>query len=103
MTDCNELQKKSASPIEEFFLLQRAARICWWRWRSEEKRLRNKCVVHPFDLHMRELSFLHSAWRETRQEAGLTHIYDELPPGAKRAYLRVAWKKCQKYLRAQAQ
>jgi hypothetical protein len=98
MADGNEIQQKSNSLTEELFLLQRAARCCWWRWRSEEKRLRNKGVVNTFELHLRELHFLSRAWREVRQDAGLTHIYQELPPAAKRVYLRVAWRKCQEYL-----
>jgi hypothetical protein len=89
--------------VDEFRLLQRATRLHWWRWRSEEKRLRRKCVVCPFELHLRELQLLYRVWRETRQDAGLTHVHEKLPPAAKRIFERVAWRKCEEYLRAHPQ
>lgn len=88
-----------ATLSDELFLLQRAARVCWWRWRSEEKRLRNKCVVDPFTLHRHELGLLYATWRETREEAGLPHRHEDLPIRVRRHYERVAWRKCREFLR----
>ena len=79
--------------VDELRTLQRTAVIHWWRWRSEEKRLRRRGIVRPWDLHLSELRLLRRMWREMRRETGLRHGCRRPPPAARRACDEIAIRK----------
>ena len=81
---------------DEVRLLQRATLLNWWRWRSEEKRLRRQGKASPFLVHLGELQMLHTVWRELRSELGRPR---EPPVRIRRIALRLAERKCRAYLR----
>lgn len=76
-------------------VLQRAARVSWWRRRAAEQRLHRLGTVEPWRLHLEEMRGLNELWMRMRAEAGLE---GDPPPRVARARERLSMRRWRRFL-----
>ena len=82
---------------DELRLLHIATRAGWWRWQTEEKKLRKQGKADPFTINLGSIQVMHMVWRELRRQSGCSS--QEPPMRVRRIARRLADHKCRAYLR----